>query len=403
MCRGGHGAFKGASNIPGGITIDLQLLNAITVSSDKSTTRVGPGNRWTDVYNALTPQGLSVVGGRVAEIGVGGLILGGGISFFSGRRGWALDSVRNYELVTANGEILDVNFESNPELYWALRGGGNNFGIVTAFDLETFEQGEMWGGMVTSTMEHNATLLDAMADYAHNSPQDPDAQAYVAFAWNQENGIYICASELVYARPVENPAIFENFTAVPNVHSTLKVTNMADLAMEMQQNCWNGFRESYWTATFRATREVEQEIFDIFIEEMEPIKQLEGILPALVFQAMTTDMVARFAKNGGNCLGIQEGEGPFFVINFAVWWSDVEDDGVVLAAARRVIDRSTEKAKEMGAFHRYLYQNYADISQDVFAGYGEENLKRLREVSRKYDPEQVFQKLQPGYFKLGGV
>jgi FAD/FMN-containing dehydrogenase len=378
----------------------LQLLNEITVSEDQTTTRVGPGNRWTDVYNYLTPKGISVVGGRVAEIGVGGLILGGGISFFSGRFGWALDSVRNYELVTASGEILNVNYDSHPDLYWALRGGGNNFGIVTAFELETFPQGDMWGGMVTSTIEHNVTLLDAMADYAHNSPQDPDAQAYVAFAWNQENGIYLSASELVYARPVENPAVLENFTSVPNVHSTLKMTNMADLAMEMQQNCWNGFRESYWTATFKATREMEQIIFDIFIEESEPIKHLDGILPALIFQAMTTDMIARFSKNGGNCFGIEEDEGPFFVINFAVWWNKADDDETILATAKRIIDRSTEKAKEIGAFHRYLYQNYADISQDVFAGYGEENLKSLREVSKKYDPEQVFQKLQPGYFKL---
>ena len=83
-----------------------------------------------------------------------------------------------------------------------------------------------------------------------------------------------------------------------------------------------------------------------------------------------------------------------------MWWKNEKDDELILSVAKSIIDRTTAKAKEIGAYHRYVYQNYADISQDVFGGYGEENLKKLREISLKYDPEQVFQKLQPGYFKL---
>jgi FAD/FMN-containing dehydrogenase len=85
---GGHAAFAGASNIENGLTIDLINLNQITVSADQTQTSVGPGNVWYDVYSKLDPMGLSVIGGRVSAIGVGGLTLGGGISFFSGRYGW---------------------------------------------------------------------------------------------------------------------------------------------------------------------------------------------------------------------------------------------------------------------------------------------------------------------------
>jgi FAD/FMN-containing dehydrogenase len=95
---GGHAAFAGASNIDGGMAIDLIKLNQVTVSSDKKQTSVGPGNRWFDVYTKLQPMGLSVIGGRVSDIGVGGLTLGGGISFFSGRYGWACDNVNTYEV-----------------------------------------------------------------------------------------------------------------------------------------------------------------------------------------------------------------------------------------------------------------------------------------------------------------
>ena len=88
------------------------------------------------------------------------------------------------------------------------------------------------------------------------------------------------------------------------------------------------------------------------------------------------------------------------LINCAVMWSNAADDAAVLEVAKRIIDRSVARAKELRMAHRFQYQNYSDISQEVFSGYGEENLKRLKEIGKKYDPEQVFQELQPGYFKL---
>ena len=397
---GGHAAFAGASNIQDGITIDLQYLNKLTVSGDKTVTRVGPGNRWIDVYEYLTPKELSVVGGRVAEIGVGGLIMGGGISFFSGRYGWALDGVRNFELVTASGEILQVNYDSYPDLYWALRGGGNNFGIVTRFDMETFPQAGMWGGMMTTAMDTNDTLLDAFVDFAYNAPQDVDSCMLTAFCWVKDYGVYLVSTHLAYARPVENPAIFENYTSIPTVDTQVKLNDMVGLTKELNESNPNGLRQKWFTATFKVSREMVQIPFDVYLEEMEAIKDVEGVLPALIYQPITTDVISRFAKNGGNCLGIEESEGPLLNINIAIMWKNAADDGLIEGAAKRVIDRSMEKAEEIGMAHRYLYQNYADISQDVFGGYGEENRQRLREISLKYDPDQVFQKLQPGYFKL---
>jgi FAD/FMN-containing dehydrogenase len=95
---GGHAMFAGASNIANGVTIDLSSLTTLTVSADKTQTSIGTGLRWIDVYTQLDPMGLSVIGGRVSAIGSGGLTLGGGISFFSARFGWACDNVNNYEV-----------------------------------------------------------------------------------------------------------------------------------------------------------------------------------------------------------------------------------------------------------------------------------------------------------------
>jgi len=95
---GGHAAFPGASNIEDGITIDLANLNQINVSADQKQTSVGSGNLWYNVYSKLDPMGLTVIGGRVSAIGAGGLTLGGGISFFSNRHGWACDNVNTYQV-----------------------------------------------------------------------------------------------------------------------------------------------------------------------------------------------------------------------------------------------------------------------------------------------------------------
>ncbi len=90
------------------------------------------------------------------------------------------------------------------------------------------------------------------------------------------------------------------------------------------------------------------------------------------------------------------------VTNLAIMWSSQIDDERIAAAANRIIDKAVATAKSMSLDFRYIYQNYASLNQDVFAGYGQVNKQRLIEISQRYDPQQVFQKLQPGYFKLGG-
>lgn len=95
---GGHAAFAGASNSPGGITIWFKDLSEVTLSEDKSVASVGPGNVWGQVYKALEPHGLATLGGRASDIGVGGLTTGGGISYYSNMYGWVLDNVESFEV-----------------------------------------------------------------------------------------------------------------------------------------------------------------------------------------------------------------------------------------------------------------------------------------------------------------
>ncbi|PBP15810.1 FAD binding domain-containing protein [Diplocarpon rosae] len=433
---GGHAAFRGASNIDEGLTIDLINLNQITVSMDRTETAVGSGNRWHDVYSALQPQGLSVVGGRVSAIGVGGLITGGGISFFSGRYGWACDNVNSYEVVFADGSVQEVTYSNYPDLYFALRGGGNNFGIVTRFDLVTFPQGDLWAGSETYLYSNRTSesLNDALSWLNINAPTDNYAQVILAYAYVQSLDTYIIASDLQYGKPAANPPILHNFTATPGaVASTLRVTNLTGLVAEFNDSNPGGFRhvscrlsdgyrvltctrQTYWTLMIKNSPTLMSQIVSIFMEDSKPVKDAADIVPSITFQPIPLDMISHFTKNGGNALGITTADGPLIrthaqpscgnvltmvpVFNLVYSWSSASDDSRILAAARSIISRSNSTAYTRGLGHAFIYQNYAALEQPVLQSYGRQNLARLQAVSRKYDPKGVWQKLQPGYFKL---
>ncbi|PYH93127.1 FAD-binding domain-containing protein [Aspergillus ellipticus CBS 707.79] len=398
---GGHAAFAGASNIQDGLTIDLVSLNTTTLSDNSSIASVGPGNRWLNVYDWLEPEGLSVIGGRVSDIGVGGLTLGGGISFFSGFHGWACDNVANYEVVLADGSIVDVNLDTYPDLYWALRGGGNNFGIVTRFDLTTHEQGLMWGGSRIWLDDYQDYILQSLVTFGEDSPSDPNAALIVSIAYTE--GLYLLVADLEYAEPVANPKIFDAFNTTGTLEDTMAIRSLSNITLLFKEDNPNGLRESYWTGTVQLDYELATNITNMFKQELVPIQNVTGIVPALVWQVISTNTMEHMTKNGGNALGLDASDGPLLLINLAFMWDDESDDAAVMAVLARVTQKALAAAEARGLGNSYLYMNYASQYQSVVPSYSAANQARLQSVSRKYDPLQVFQNLQPGYFKLDGA
>lgn len=113
-------------------------MNQTTYDVDTTIASVQPGARWGAVYKALEPSGVAVAGGRADVVGVGGFITGGGYSFYAGTMGWACDAVHNFELVLANGSVIDVNREQHADLFQVLKGSSGNLGLVTRVDLSMF-------------------------------------------------------------------------------------------------------------------------------------------------------------------------------------------------------------------------------------------------------------------------
>lgn len=140
---GGHAQLPGAFNSDGGITIDLGRLDSVALTEDRRAVRIGTGARWGDAFRVLDQQDLSVGDGGQMDTGVGGLTLGGGLSWSSTQAGFVCDGVLDFEVVLADRTIVHATQTENADLWGALKGGGNNFGVVTSFRFRTFK-----GGMV---------------------------------------------------------------------------------------------------------------------------------------------------------------------------------------------------------------------------------------------------------------
>ncbi|KAG0645342.1 FAD-dependent monooxygenase CTB5 [Hyphodiscus hymeniophilus] len=397
---GGHASFAGASNIDGGVAIDLLNLTSFTVSSDRKQVSVGTGLRWGQVYIKLDAMGLSVIGGRNSDIGVSGLTLGGGISYFSGIYGWACDNVNNYEVVFANGSIQQVSYTTLPDLYFALRGGGNNFGIVTRLDLASFEQGKMWGGAFNYGSDTFTSLITAFHWFNINHPEDPNAAVILAFVWFSPSVGFLGSVDLEYALPVVAPPILSNFTDIPDLSNSGRITNLTDLALELAATQPAGSRETYWACMSQNDEQYLNDVLALWETETVKIMNVTGVLPVLVFQPISLAMISHMSKNGGNALGITAANGPLVLINVSSKWTYTSDDALIQAWAKSVIDKTVSLGKARGVWNRYIYQNYAGQPQDVFAGYGPVNKAKLVSIHKKYDPNDVFTKLQPGYFKI---
>lgn len=195
---GGHGTSAGASNIAGGVTLDLGRLDWTRVvqadgGQDQDQNRaqgevaaevdIGPGARWADVYASLHKHGLVVAGGREGGVGVGGLVLGGGNTYFSARHGFACDNVVAFEVVLADGRIVNATAAFHADLFWALKGGSNNFGVVTNIRMKALRGGTVWGGLTLYPWQVAPLAVEALTDFTSRVQEDVDSNLLSFFVY----------------------------------------------------------------------------------------------------------------------------------------------------------------------------------------------------------------------------
>ena len=194
--RGGGHSYAGFGTNDGGLVIDLsRLANVEIIDKERHLVRIGGGATWGQVAAALAPHDLAISSGDTKNVGVGGLTLTGGIGWKVRKYGLALDNVAAAEVVTANGQVVHASAQENPELFWAIRGGGGNFGIVTAFEFVAHPTTDVFYGKIAFAASEAATVLQGWADYLRAAPEELTSFVEVAnpFAGGPEApvGIYV--------------------------------------------------------------------------------------------------------------------------------------------------------------------------------------------------------------------
>jgi FAD/FMN-containing dehydrogenase len=376
---GGHGV-AGKSLTEGGLVIDLRRLKAVSVDSEARTVSVGGGATMSHLDRGTEPYGLMTTGGRVSTTGVGGFILGGGGGWLDRKFGLACDNLLSVELVTAAGSVVRASKDDNPELFWALHGGGGNFGVATAFTLRLHTLSSVTVTLLLWHPEVSPDVLRAYRDFMESAPDEVGGGALFltgpaeAFVPAPLVGKLAYAVLLVYAGP---EAEARQVTAPMLVlgHQGELIAEMPYAELQCMLDDPPGYR-NYWSA----------EYLDMFPDEA-----------VALFCARAKDMVVPspsqhvlLPQGGAVVRGAADyplpwRQAPWVVHPFGLW-QDPADDERAQRWARNI--RADLKPWASGA----VYLNFiGDEGEDrVVAGFGRENYARLAKVKAQYDPENVF-------------
>lgn len=229
---GGHTPIPGANNIENGVDIDLQHMNDTTYDAETQLAGIEPGGRWGGVYEALEPLRRMVAGGRGSTVGVGGFLLGGGISHYVPRFGLSCDNVANFQVVLADGRIVNANKSSNADLFTALKGGSSNFGIVARYDMETFANENLWGGIVTYRASTVNQHFQSFVRFGLDPDRDPNAALILFQGYSTATSANVVRAAFDYTKPVNRPDAYKDFFAVADISDTTKIQPMSAIAAE---------------------------------------------------------------------------------------------------------------------------------------------------------------------------
>lgn len=224
-------------------------MNSTTYNEETKIASVQPGGHWQSVYETLDPYGVTVTGARAGTVGVGGFVTGGGNSFHSASHGFACDMVQNFEVVLANGTVVDANAGEHADLWRALKGGSGNFGLVTRIDMYAIDFPDpavpnIFGGELTFDVDNGTDgVIDAFVAFADNISSDQNSSSIAIWSSSPAAGGLALNVALDNTLNDANPPAFDGYLAAPGITSnTLRSAPMAEITEELGSNQPYGFR-----------------------------------------------------------------------------------------------------------------------------------------------------------------
>jgi FAD/FMN-containing dehydrogenase len=329
----------------------------------------------------------------------------GGLSFYTPQYGPVCSNILSYEIVLASGAIVTASASTNPDLWRALKGGSNNFGIVTRFTARSFPSSKIWSGFLWLPGFQAPKVLAAFHE-AVNQVNVHDSHAagpMACFSYVQQLGIQVISVYLVYTKhPKGNkwPVCWKNssFGSLWRLWSTCKVRTLTSAHDELHSVSPYGLRQVFATTTIKNDPATITAVHAAYCDAISLVSRVKNMAWTFVLQPFLPEWAR---KGDATPLGIDNGTNePLVIVGFSINWTEGRDDKFVQDTTRSVIEQIDAVAATNGTGHRYRFLNYCAEWQRPFESYGEENWRFLKEVSKKYDPEGLFQKGCIGGFKL---
>jgi hypothetical protein len=316
----------------------------------------------------------------------------------------------SYEVVLANGSVVTASASLNPELWRVLKGGSSNFGIVTRFTLRSLPSTPLWvGQMFAPAAFQQAKALNAYHNYLeHASSGQPGAfdenaaGPIMSFVYIQSLPLQLIALNLVYTKAPEDkkwPVHWKKtgFTSLWSFYRSSKVQSHTRTVEQIGRTAPAGTRHMQGTTTIRNDAETMTAASAIFCQTTAKLRHVKGLLFPFTFQAILPGWMN---KGYPNVLGLEGCTEPLIIINCSLTWAKAKDDELVRSTIRHTLEQINAAAGARQSDHPYRFMNYCMEWQRPYEGCGEENLKLMREASRKYDPDGLFQSGRAGGFKL---
>ncbi|MBA3264608.1 MAG: FAD-binding oxidoreductase [Thermoleophilaceae bacterium] len=385
--RGGGHSVAGLSSIDGGMLIDLASMSGVQVDAERRLAHVQGGALWGDVDRETQAFGLVVPGGVVSDTGVAGLTLGGGYGWVRRKYGLSCDHVVEAQVVTADGRVLTASADSNPDLYWAIRGGGGNFGIVTSFTFDLQPLGPIVGfAAVMYPLEEVADVLRGWRSYVEQAPNEVTSVVVtITFPANPE------MPEAVHDRPVAIVGGVYVGDAEEGLAEMQPLRELGTVLFDMSgptpyAGVQTGFDplfprnqlRSYWKSQYL------DELSDGAIDTIAAGAQER---PAPMILVNTFHMGGAINDVDPEATAFAERSAPYMV-SIDGMWSDSADDADNIAWVRA----TWGDVSKFGTGGVYL--NFTGLADEaptagVDSAFGR-NLRRLEEVKAAYDPDNFF-------------
>ena len=380
---GGHSA-AGHSSVDDGLVIDLSQMKRIDVDPDSQITRCQPGLTWGEFDGATQVHGLATTGGRFSTTGIAGLLLGSGSGWIERRCGLTADNLLSAEVVLADGSVVRASKDENPELFWGIRGGGGNFGIVTEFEIKLHKIGPMiYGGLLGCAPERAPEITRFLCDYMETAPDDL--------------GVGI---GFISAPPL------------PVVPEEMHFQPVCGLVI-----CWTGTKEE-GEKVLAPIREVAQPVLDMVQEMPYTVLQrmldeggpygVRGYLKAEFISDLNEDAIAKLVDAGAKRpgpmvqlllepLGGQIARNEDTAISrrdvawcyhaLSMWMDPSEEAADAHVAWVKDLTETMKPHTTSGVYLNFTIDNDDDRVRKTF---GEEKYARLQALKDKYDPQNLF-------------